>query len=395
MTQHYHQDSIQLDRSRAIIRGDGTLVVPARLTRAGVLTYHDANGKPRRRLRHAADVLAPDRVAALGGLPVTLEHPPEMVTPGNASRYAVGTVDLSTSRDGMYAAGTLMIHDQRAIDAIMKGTHGEISPGYWASIVQESGIYDGEAYDDRQTGQRWNHIALVPSGRSGSQVRVMLDSGDAGHVDDCDNGTQPSAWTEALMTTETKTETNDEGTAGAGWATMVLDTADGAQSLKLRPSQIEVISGAIAAKDAEIKRLRDEAAAAKGRGDAAEQAVKDAEDKHAKALDAAKAEAEARAFRIATLRAEHREFCGQDPQQDAADVDMQKAVIAKLSPGFSLDGREPASVAAVYQYVTEQARKAAAADAGVRKALDSVPGDTKIDSTAAAVEGLYKAAAKR
>lgn len=384
-----HVDRIQLDRRKAVIRGDGSLVVPATLTRAGVLTYYDRNGKPKRRLRHADDVLSPDRVAAMGGLPVTLNHPPEMVTTDNASRYTVGTVDLSTRREGNLAAGTLVLHDKRAIDAVMSGSHSEISPGYWADILPESGNYDGEAYDDRQVNQRWNHVALVEKGRSGPDVRVMLDSGNDCHIDGCGNGQQPCAWMEVPMSEKPQNDTTT--TAGNGWAVLVLDN----EEIKLRPGQAKAVTDALAAKDAEIAKLRDEVSAAKGRGDAAEQAVKDAEDKHKKALDAAKAEAEARAMRVATLRAEHREFTGADAQSDADDTAMQSAVIKHLSPGFNLDGREPVAIASIYQYVTEQARAAAKGDADLRSALDHIPGDTKSDTTVAAAGRLFDAAAKR
>ena len=194
----------------------------------------------------------------------------------------------------------------------------------------------------------------------------------------------------AEPTNDNAHDDNDDKTAGNGWVVVALDGA----THKMRPTAAQAVADALASRDAEIARLRDDVAAAKGRGDAAEQAVRDAAEKHQKALDAARAEAEARAGRIATLRAEHRELTGSEPQQDASDVDMQRAVIAHLSPGFALDGREPVAIASIYQFVVEQARAAAVGDAKLRSALDHIPGDAKTDTTEAAAMGLYDAARK-
>lgn len=382
----YHIDRMQLDASGATMRGDGSLVVPAALTRSGVLTYHDRSGKPRRRLRHADDVLAPERVAAMGGVPVTLDHPPEMVTPDNASRYAVGTVDLSTWRDGDRAFGTLVIHDKRAIDAVVKGTHREVSLGYWADIVQESGSYNGEHYDDRQTGQAWNHAALVEQGRNGPTVRVMLDA--QCNVDTVESDGQPTAWMEATPMAADETIIAD---AGKGWAVLTLDGAD----IKIQSQTAKAIADALRSRDDRIAELTAERDAAGAKAEAADKAVNDAKAEFDRKVEEATKEADAKAEHRARIRAAHLRHTGKEAAADADNVAMQRAVIDALSPGHNLDNRKDVEIAAIYGYVCEQADKAKAADASLRTALDSIPGDTKTDTLAAATRGLIDAASKR
>ena len=46
-------------------------------------------------------------------------------------------------------------------------------------MVEESGVYNGEAYDRRQVNIRYNHIALVPRGRAGNNCKLRLDDDEA------------------------------------------------------------------------------------------------------------------------------------------------------------------------------------------------------------------------
>lgn len=364
-----HVDRLTLDASRAVRRGDGTLVVPAALTRAGVLTYHDRAGKPRRRLRHPDDVLSPDRIAALGGLPVTLDHPDGMVTPETAREVVVGTVDLSTYRDGDLAMGHLVLHDAVAIDAVLAGTHAEVSPGYWADVVNESGEWNGEPYDDRQVGQEWNHIALVPRGRSGARVRVMLDHDARRPIDAATGEPQPSAWTEVEMA-ETKAPQTDAQTLDA----LRAEVAD----LKAKLGEAVAARAAAAA-------VRDAATAD------ADKRVADAKADADRRVAEAQKDADARAAKRARIVADHIAHVGSEPAADATIETMQRATIAKLSPDFALDGRGEAEIAAIYGYVIDRAAKARAGDAALRGALDRLPADAQPDTVADAAAHLIAA----
>jgi hypothetical protein len=55
----------------------------------------------------------------------------------------------------------------------------EVSCGYTADLVEEPGVYQGQAYDFIQRNIKYNHIAIVDKGRAGPDVRIRLDSEDA------------------------------------------------------------------------------------------------------------------------------------------------------------------------------------------------------------------------
>lgn len=156
----------------------GFLKIPGFATRTGVFTYKDGDGNIRRELRHPDEVFDPESLSTLQNSPVTLDHPPVMVDPSNINKYIKGycTDKVGVNRDLVEAE--LIVSHKDAIDAIKKGMR-ELSSGYAADLVEESGIYEGTRYDYRQTNIKYNHLALVDKGRAGPEVRLRLDSADA------------------------------------------------------------------------------------------------------------------------------------------------------------------------------------------------------------------------
>lgn len=152
---------------------------PGFATRCGVFPYMDGNGKIRRELRHPDDVLDPESLKTLKFAPVTIEHPPVMITPKNVDQYGVGhTTDrVEVNRD--LVDTDLIVESQEGIDAIEKNGMRELSSGYDCEIVEEDGVYNGSPYDYRQKNIRYNHVAIVKLGRAGPEVRLRLDSADA------------------------------------------------------------------------------------------------------------------------------------------------------------------------------------------------------------------------
>jgi hypothetical protein len=157
----------------------GFLKVPGFATRVGVFVYRDSSGAVRRELRHPDDVMAPESMQTLKYAPVTIEHPPELISPTNVDLYRVGhaTEKVEVNRD--LVETELIIEDQKAIDAVEIEGIRELSSGYEADIVQEDGVWNGNPYDYRQKNIRYNHIAMVKRGRAGPEVRLRLDSADA------------------------------------------------------------------------------------------------------------------------------------------------------------------------------------------------------------------------
>lgn len=148
------------------------------LTRSGIFVYRDAQGKAIRELRPPEEVMHPESLASFGLMPVTNDHPSELLTAENAKEYQVGTVSESVVAEGDKVRAALMITDAQAIEALDAGK-SELSCGYTADVVQESGVWQGQPYDAKQINIRGNHVALVDAGRAGPACSVRMDAAGA------------------------------------------------------------------------------------------------------------------------------------------------------------------------------------------------------------------------
>jgi hypothetical protein len=155
---------------------EGFLFADGFATRTGVLTYHLPDGSTRRELRHPDEVGHADSLASLGRKPVTLGHPPEMVSPENAEAHQVGTVgeEVTFNKADGFVRVTMALHRQDAIQAVDRGIR-ELSTGYRVTLVHEPGTFEGQAFDARQTQIRYNHLSIEGQGRAGPSVRLRLD----------------------------------------------------------------------------------------------------------------------------------------------------------------------------------------------------------------------------
>ena len=120
--------------------------------------------------RGAADLFAAETLASFEGKPVTLEHPPDFVTPDTWKQYAVGTVQNVRQGDGEDAdklLADLLLTDARAIEAVRTKKLRELSCGYDAEYFADA---PGKG---RQTNIRGNHVALVAQGRCGSACAIQ------------------------------------------------------------------------------------------------------------------------------------------------------------------------------------------------------------------------------
>lgn len=168
-------DTIALDGVRRT--GDGYLVASARVARTGVQIYSGAEvGKPEmgmvRVYRPETEVFSKDALKSFAHRPVTLDHPPEMVTAENWGQYAKGYTADEIARDGECIRVPLLVADSATIDAIEAGKR-ELSMGYLCDLKWEPGKTEaGEQYDAVQTGIRANHLAVVTAARGGSHLRI-------------------------------------------------------------------------------------------------------------------------------------------------------------------------------------------------------------------------------
>lgn len=125
--------------------------------------------------REPGEVFDVEALASFEGKPVTLDHPPEDVTPENWKRYAVGhlqNVRQGQGEDADKMVADLVISDAAAIRAVNADGVREISCGYEAELEQ------AETWLEYQRHIRGNHAAIVREGRAGHGVAIKDRKGD-------------------------------------------------------------------------------------------------------------------------------------------------------------------------------------------------------------------------
>lgn len=178
----YTHRVLRFDRSAPVSvhrTDDGFLRLDAYPTRCGILEYQAADGSVRRELRAPADVFAPESLATLAGAAVTVGHP-GLVTPATMRRERVGVVVGNPRQDGTAVFSVLQLDDESAISRAEARELVELSCGYRCDWDPTPGVFEGQAYDGRQVNIRYNHVALLPSGkgRAGAQCSLRLDSNE-------------------------------------------------------------------------------------------------------------------------------------------------------------------------------------------------------------------------
>jgi len=147
------------------------------ITRTGDLLYApnetpvDADGKDYVTIsRSIEDIHNPETIASFEGKPVTINHPDEFVTPENWKELAVGVIQnvrAGEGEDDDKLLADLLITDYEAISAIKSKSLREVSCGYEAEYIDEG---NGKGRQENIIG---NHVALVASGRCGSECAIF------------------------------------------------------------------------------------------------------------------------------------------------------------------------------------------------------------------------------
>jgi hypothetical protein len=112
--------------------------------------------------RDASEVFAPRSLAGFDGRPVVFaEHPNTMVDGSNYRTLSVGHIMGPGRRgEGDVVLGDIMLHDARAIEGVLSGTHRSLSVGYSASYRP---LGRGRASQHDITP---NHLALLRTGEA-------------------------------------------------------------------------------------------------------------------------------------------------------------------------------------------------------------------------------------
>ena len=159
---------------------EGFLRVWCRAARVGTQLYQRSDGSQVREYRPHEEVGNPESLTTFGMKPATWGHPPVLLDSANTKLHQIGYSGSKVSFTDGFVEVSLTVTDQEAIEKIQRGDASEVSAGYKVEFDPTPGVTpDGESYDGIQRNIRVNHIAVVPRGRAGPEVRLLLDHMDA------------------------------------------------------------------------------------------------------------------------------------------------------------------------------------------------------------------------
>ena len=158
---------------------EGYLKVWCKAARTGTQLYTRGDGTQVREYRPEEEVSKPESLASFGMKAVTMGHPRVQLDSENTKLYQIGHAGSQVRFSDGFVEVAVVITDADAIEKINRGDAQEVSAGYRVDYDPTPGMTpDGQSYDGVQRNIFVNHIAIVPKGRAGSQVRLLLDSCD-------------------------------------------------------------------------------------------------------------------------------------------------------------------------------------------------------------------------
>lgn len=392
MSNRYDTVDIETMTTKFTKTPEGYLTGRAIVCSTGVYQYMDAEGNTHGELRLPEEVFATPFLDSLKLKPLTFLHPTEMVTAENVKQYQVGTLGNNPSSPAglekkgdngeqigfqffntdMYNVSIdLTVHDAEAVSEVESGIR-ELSVGYSCDLEDASGVWCGMKYDKIQRNLRANHVSIVPKARGGDALRIRLDSADAAVLikDSDKEATMPELKDIKLDGVEYKAEAK------------VLETLNNSN---LRADGLQVKLDALTADKSKVEADRDNL---KDKCDGLEKKIVELEksrvdeamiqaavEKRVKILDAAKA-------------------AGVEVKDGMGDLDIQKAVIAKVFPKANLDGKDQVYVDARFDGALESLDGEANADAETRQvgAAETVNTDAaKDEDVVAKARAKYEA----
>lgn len=171
---------IVLDAGDIRLTKGGYMTAFPRVARMGIQIYRGAEvERPEmeqvRVYRPEGEVFSRDAMRSFAHCPVTLDHPPVLVTNDNWRKYARGHIGDEIVRDGDTVRVPMVLMDSEAIQSVKDGKC-ELSMGYTCDLKWEPGVTkSGEKYDAIQTNIRANHLAVVAAARGGPNLRIGDD----------------------------------------------------------------------------------------------------------------------------------------------------------------------------------------------------------------------------
>jgi hypothetical protein len=145
---------------------------------AMVQKYVKSDGTEEMEAKLPDEILSEPTVKSSNSKPVTDGHH-GLVTKENSHDLLKGFTASNGHVEGDMLYNDITITDPDLIDQIKNGNKRELSIGFETQMDPTSGTYKGTKYDAIQRNIRINHVAVVPKGRAGHQVRLIGDSAEA------------------------------------------------------------------------------------------------------------------------------------------------------------------------------------------------------------------------
>ena len=163
---------------------NGYLRIDGVVAHVGILEYMDDDGTVIREFVPEETLFDPASLQSLAGAPVTLQHPPVMVTPSNYKEYSQGSVNGMPKRDGDNLVASMLVIGNEALHAVEYDGVSELSPGYSVDLDETPGEWQGQKYDRVQRNRRYNHQAIVDAARGGSVCSLRFDGANVPNNED-------------------------------------------------------------------------------------------------------------------------------------------------------------------------------------------------------------------
>ncbi|MDI9598417.1 MAG: DUF2213 domain-containing protein, partial [Acidobacteriota bacterium] len=139
--------------------------------------------------RPAEEVASERAIESMVGVPLTYEHPPDLLCPDTAKEYTEGTVLAAWREEGEDGRARIrvrvVVHTRELQDAI-EGGKVELSPGYNCDPIEAPGAFQGQKFHVVQRGHRYNHLAVVDRARTRTPTGEVarLDKDDTNMADE-------------------------------------------------------------------------------------------------------------------------------------------------------------------------------------------------------------------
>jgi len=256
---------------------EGYLRVWCRAARSGTQLYKRADGSQVREYRPPDEVSNPESLSTFGMKPATWGHPPVLLDSANTKKFQVGYSGSQVRYNDGFVEVALVVTDQDAIEKIKRKDAKEVSAGYKVDFDPTPGVTpEGESYDGVQRNIRVNHIAIVPRGRAGPEVRLLMDRMDAADAVAFDPALQPCTPASPVMATVKLDGLEIDLPAEAASAVQSF-ARDMERQLKAVTTERDELSNKLDAQQEEIDNLAYEKEAAEGRADALEERITELE----------------------------------------------------------------------------------------------------------------------